>query len=194
MHELNLLLPKIINTYDKNLIAQIYLGKSIHNNIFQKTIDRNIFKSILEYYTLHYPYSINKKIIYTYGDSKFQIRTTKKLYNCMQESLHGSPSKLIANINTNLDLLIITKKNVQTSNDKFTCIKEYHNIEEIENINIKIGEHIILNLDVSDNQYNIYITIQLLPDIKEYLTSISDVIHKIQQIINKEDNITYKLL
>lgn len=194
MDDLNLLLPKLITTYDKNLIAQIYFGKSIHDNIFQKTINQNIFKDILEYYTLHYPFSINKKIIYTYGDSKFQLGTTRKLYNCTQEYMHGNPSKLIANINTNLDLLLVTKKTIQKSNDKFTCIKEYHNIEEVENISIKIDEHIILNLDVNDNQYNIYITIQLLSDIKAYLTSISDVIQKIQQIINKEDNITYKLL
>ena len=77
----------------------------INNNIFQNTIDYNTFQYILNYYTQHYSFTLNKKLKYTYENNKYYIQPGEG-NKYILENLEIEPTKIISKIDNNFDLIV----------------------------------------------------------------------------------------
>lgn len=166
-------LIQLTKNIEKYNIVHIFIGK-LDNNIFNNNLNPNILTQIIDYYVQHYKYHNQKYIRYTFGSYKMNISNNKT--NITQSISKLSP---IRQIGKKLDYLILLKNITKKNNDNFTCLKNYHNIENIQHINIQFNNQLKLIIEINGNNYSIYIEVEQ-SNISEQIENINNILANIQ--------------
>jgi hypothetical protein len=164
---------QLTKNIEKYNFVHIFIG-TLDDNIFKNNLNLNILKQILDYYVQHYKYQNQKYIRYTFGSYKMSISNNKT--NITQTISKLSPIKQLSD---RFDYLILLKNITKKNNDNFTCLKNYHNIENIQHINIQFNDQLKLIIEINGNNYSIYIEVDQ-SNLNDQLENINNILANIK--------------
>ena len=101
-------------------------------------------------------------------------------YNITKSVSKLSPIRQSGN---KLDYLILLNNITKKNTDNFTCLKNYHNIENIQLIKIQFNEYLKIVIDINETDFSIYTEVNQ-SNLTAQLDNITNIFSNIQSYID----------